>query len=200
MPAYTSDSGEGNGRRQLLITVAVLIVAASTAFLPPVRQQRVAAVIRGTVLRPFVAMQGAVSHAKTRAVNSEDLQHQLDSVVAVTTGHLALADENRRLRSLLNLQERIGDGWVPANVVRSGMSGSESMFLLDIGSEQGVTRYSPVIAGQGLVGVVQEVFPNSATAIDWTHPDFRVSAMDPQGMVYGIVRSRRGEFREEDRL
>jgi cell shape-determining protein MreC len=118
----------------------------------------------------------------------------------VTTGHLTLADENRRLRALLELRDRIGGGWIAANVVRPGTSGSESVFLLDIGSEQGVERYAPVVTGQGVVGVVQDVYPTSATAMDWTHPDFRVSAMDPDGVVYGIVRSRRGEFREEDRL
>jgi rod shape-determining protein MreC len=147
-----------------------------------------------------VVVQEALSIARTRAVDSSDLQRQLDSLVAVTTGHLTLADENRRLRALLGLQERIGTGWITANVVRPGTSGSESMFMLDVGSDQGVQRYAPIVSGQGIVGVVQEVYPNSATAMDWTHPDFRVSAMDATGIVYGIVRSRRGEFREEDRL
>ena len=37
-------------------------------------------------------------------------------------------------------------------------------------------------------------------AMDWTHPDFTVSAVDPRGIVYGLVRPRRGDFREADRL
>ena len=36
--------------------------------------------------------------------------------------------------------------------------------------------------------------------MDWTHPDFRASAMLLAGDSYGIVENRRGSFREEDRL
>jgi rod shape-determining protein MreC len=200
MPAYTTDLGDSGGRRQWVVAVVLFFVSVSLAFLPTPRQQQVASVVRGTILRPFVVVQEGLSHARTRSADSEDLQRQLDSLVAVTTGHLTLADENRRLRSMLGLRERIGAGWITANVVRPGTSGSESMFMLDVGSDQGVQRYAPIVSGQGIVGVVQEVYPSSAIAMDWTHPDFRVSAMDANGIVYGIVRSRRGEFREEDRL
>jgi rod shape-determining protein MreC len=200
MPAYTNDSRDGGGRRQLVGALVLFVVAVSTAFLPTPTQRQIAAAIRESVLRPFVILQEGVAVARNRSVDSQGLRRQLDSLVAVTTGHMTLADENRRLRALLQLRERIGSGWITANVVRPATTGSESLFLLDIGSQQGVERYAPVITGQGLVGVVQEVFPTSSTAIDWTHPDFRVSAMDTEGTVYGIVRSRRGQFREEDRL
>jgi rod shape-determining protein MreC len=200
MPAYTNDTREGGSRRQVVGALVLLVAAVSTAFLPGSSQQQLAALLRSTVLRPFVAMQEGVQFARGRAVDSGALRRQLDSLVAVTTGHLTLADENRRLKSLLELRGRLGVGWIPANVVRPGTSGSESMFLLDVGSEDGVERYAPVITGQGVVGVVRDVYPSHATAMDWTHPDFRVSAMDTLGTSYGIVRSRRGEFREEDRL
>jgi len=59
---------------------------------------------------------------------------------------------------------------------------------------------SPVIAAGGLVGVVKEVSAHSAQAIDWTHPDFRASAMTADGSAYGIVEARRGAFRENDML
>ena len=36
--------------------------------------------------------------------------------------------------------------------------------------------------------------------MDWTHPDFRASAMLVDGSVYGIVENVRGLFREQDRL
>jgi len=36
--------------------------------------------------------------------------------------------------------------------------------------------------------------------MDWTHPDFRASAMLGDGSAYGVVETRRGDFREADRL
>ena len=36
--------------------------------------------------------------------------------------------------------------------------------------------------------------------MDWTHPDFRVSAMTLDGLVYGFVESVPGFLREDDRL
>lgn len=87
-----------------------------------------------------------------------------------------------------------------ASAVRPGTEGSESMFLLDVGTEQGVAVNDPVVVSQGLVGVVREVGPANALAMDWTHPDFRVSVMTEDGEAFGIAGPQLGNFREEDRL
>jgi len=89
---------------------------------------------------------------------------------------------------------------VAASVIRSGTPGSESMFLLDEGTRSGVTKDSPVIMGRGLLGVVREAQATSATAMDWTHPQFWASAMTEDGSIYGFVEASRGRFREADRL
>jgi rod shape-determining protein MreC len=128
------------------------------------------------------------------------LRAQRDSLVALMNAQAAMADENRRLRNALGLSDRIGPGFVPAQVLKLGMEGAESTFLLNVGSNQGVTVGSPVIAPEGLVGVVKEVDANSAHAIDWTHPEFRASAMTADGGAYGIVEPRPGRYREEDML
>jgi len=57
-----------------------------------------------------------------------------------------------------------------------------------------------VVAPHGLIGLVREVRSNTSVAIDWTHPDFRASAMLADGTSYGIVEARPGRFREEDQL
>jgi rod shape-determining protein MreC len=80
------------------------------------------------------------------------------------------------------------------------LAGAESTFLINIGSERGVKVGSPVLAPEGLLGIVVEVQKNVAQAIDWTNSDFRVSAMTADGQAYGIVEARRGTYREEDLL
>ena len=57
-----------------------------------------------------------------------------------------------------------------------------------------------MITDLGLLGQVQVVNPNSSLAFDWSHSDFRVSAMTADGLAYGLVEAVRGGFREQDRL
>jgi len=56
-----------------------------------------------------------------------------------------------------------------------------------------VRRLSPVVAPEGLVGLVRSVDRHTSVALAWTHPDFRASAMVDGSHVYGIVAARRGE-------
>ncbi len=74
------------------------------------------------------------------------------------------------------------------------------MFLVDVGGDDGVREGAPVVSAHGLVGKIREVRPRSAVGMDWTYPDFRVSAMLVDGSAFGIVENVRGAFREEDRL
>jgi rod shape-determining protein MreC len=160
----------------------------------------VAATLRSTLLLPFISTQEALARARVHASETSRLQASLDSLSEVLAGQTTLVEENRRLRALLDLSDRLSPSFRPASVVRSGTAGSESMFLLDLGYEDGIRPGAPVVVGAGLVGVVREVQSWSAIGMDWSHPDFRVSAMTVDGDTYGIVEPRRGVFREEDRL
>ena len=200
MASYTSDPADSGARRQLVAVGFFLLVALALNFLAPAQQQLVASGLRATVLRPFVMTQDALAEARLKATESTILQARLDSLVAATTARTNLREENRRLRGLLSLRARIPLAYRAASLIRPGTSGSESMFLLDEGSASGVRVQAPVITREGLVGMVREVRDGTSIGMDWTHPDFRASAMTLDGTTYGIVESVRGDFREEDRL
>lgn len=200
MPGYGAQGEDGRSRRDWVLAGLTLLAAFAVSYLPDGAQQRVAWAIRATALRPFVATQERVSEARMRATQAEALRAQLDSLIARTATQEALVDENRTLRGLLGLGERLGPSFRPATVVRPGTPGSESMFLLFLGAEHGVRAGAPVVDRHGLVGVVREVRARTSVGMDWTHPDFRASAMLADGSVYGIVEPRAGRFREDDRL
>ncbi len=200
MPPYDPEKISSQRRVDALVTLAFLGLSGLLLLLPPPVQHQISSGLRGSVLAPFIWTQEALREVRIRAGEVEVLQVQLDSVVATVSSQRTLEEENRRLRSLLELTERAGGGFVSASVVRPGTRGSESMFLLDVGVDDGVRVNHPVVTAEGLVGVVREVGRRTALAMDWTHPDFRVSAMTVDGEVYGIVEIRRGAFREEDRL
>ncbi|TVP46448.1 MAG: rod shape-determining protein MreC [Gemmatimonadales bacterium] len=200
MPPYEVDGSEERSRRDLVLSAAWVLASVILLVLPLPVQQGISSGLRATVLAPFIWTQESLNRTRIRAVDIEMLQARYDSTVALLASQAPLGAENARLRSLLELKERTGPAFVSASAIRPGTRGSESMFLLDVGSEHGVSVNDPVVAAEGLVGLVREVGPRSSLALDWTHPDFAVMAMSLDGEVLGIVEARTGAFREQDRL
>ncbi|MFW6330249.1 MAG: rod shape-determining protein MreC [Gemmatimonadota bacterium] len=199
MVDYFEPSSRGRWRTTGLAAV-FLVLALFLYFLPQDYQAPIRRALRATVLQPFIWGQSELVSRAAHSVDLSELRAERDSLLAVVTAQASLAEENRRLRQLLGLRDRVSGSFVPAEVVRVGTEGGESTFLLDVGREEAVEVGSPVIASGGLLGVVWEVGGSSAQAIDWTNADFRASAMTADGEAYGIVESRRGRYREEDRL
>ncbi len=199
MPEYFDSTRKGR-RRDLAIAAGVLLVALAVFLLPGVVQRPLRQLLRGSVLRPFIAGQERVAEKREQRLDVTTLSAQRDSLMALVSAQASLAEENRSLRQLLGVRQRAGTAFVPAEVLRAGVPGAESTFLLSVGSADGVQVGSPVIAAGGLVGVVKDVGAHTSQAIDWTHPDFRASAMSADGSAYGIVEARRGAFRENDML
>jgi cell shape-determining protein MreC len=200
MPAYTTETVDTSGRRQVVATVLFIFAALITSYLPGTTQERIAAVVRSTLLRPFVTTQETITLARSRAVDTDALTSRLDSLVAAKAAEGSLAEENRRLRALLRLSVKLGPTFAPATLVRAGTTGSESTFLVDVGAADSIHPNAPVLSSQGLLGIVSVVQPDHSIGMDWSHPDFRAFAMSSDGSTNGVVESRRGLFREQDRL
>lgn len=203
MATFSESSDETRGRRDLTGAGVFILLALVVFYLPQGFQGQLAAGFRATLLRPFLSTQEFLAQARLRAEDAGLLQDRLDSLAARVTTQAPLVEENRRLQGLLDLKERAPNTFLPGSVIRPGTPGSESMFLLDVGSEQGVRPGDPVIMREGrigLVGMVQQVRGSSAIGVDWSHPDFRASASSADGSVFGMVQAWRGLFREEDRL
>jgi cell shape-determining protein MreC len=200
MPAFSSEPREFGGRRQLGLAAGFFVLSVVVSSLPVGAQQAIAAGLRLTLLRPFIYTQETLTRARIRATETDALQARVDSLLASLTETARTREENVRLRALLGIGERLGRDYRAAEVVRPGTTGSESMFVVSLGSRHGVVLNSPVIDHRGLVGVIREVRPTTAIGIDWTHPDFRASGMDREGSVSGILRASRSAFREADLL
>lgn len=193
--------GTRKARRRDAAVAGAIAFSALILFVLPVAYQRpIQHVIRNTALRPFLTAQATIAAKRTSSGDVGELRAQRDSLTAVVSAEATLAEENQRLRALLGMRQRAGASFIPAEVLRLGVGGAESTFMLNVGSADGVQIGSPVLAPEGLVGVVMDVQAHSAQALDWTHPDFRASAMTVDGQAYGIVEARRGRYREEDLL
>jgi rod shape-determining protein MreC len=187
-------------RRDLMVAGAIILFAFILFALPAAYQRPLRDVVRGSALAPFLSAQATLAYRRSTTVDVHELRAQRDSLSALVAAEATLSEENRKLRGLLSLRARAGASFIPAEVIHSGLAGSESTFLVNVGSKQGVKINSPVLAPEGLIGIIVEIQDNTAQAIDWTHTEFRASAMTVDGQAYGIVEPRRGKYREEDLL
>jgi rod shape-determining protein MreC len=199
-PPYQGEQQTNGKRRDVTFAAVVLLLALVTAYLPETTQQQIASSLQASVLRPFIATQELLAQARRRASEVGVLTERLDSLTAIVSTHSALVDENRTLRALLDLADRTDYRFVPASVLRPGTPGSERMFIVDVGGEEGIPVGAPVVAPHGLVGQIREVRRKTSVGMDWSHPDFRVSAMLVDGTTYGIVERQRGRSHEDDRM
>jgi rod shape-determining protein MreC len=179
-----------------LLAVTFAILSLVLLILPGVWKVPLADAIRGTILRPITALQRESLERDLRLADPARLRAERDSLAAVLVGNAGLMAENRQLRSLLGLQARLPASFVPAEVIRVPSRAMEGVFRLTVGVQDGVRPGSTIVGAAGLIGQVHSVDDHGAIGTDWTHGDFRASAMTVDGEVTGIVeprRSRQGE-------
>jgi len=200
MAPYAAEHTEAGGRGQNALALGVIVVALIVRLLGGDIQQQIGGALRGSFLLPFITLQEVLIQNRARGAELEFLRSEVDSLMGVVARQRTLAEENHRLLGLLDLRDRAGAVFRSATVLRPGTAGSASVFMVDVGSDQGVVAGAPVVTREGLVGVIREVGRGSSLGIDWTHPDFAVAAMTVDAEIFGIVESSPGRFREADRM
>ena len=180
--------GRPNSRTDAALLIGCLVVALLSVVLPADLRQRMAEGLRRSALSPLVQLQGAAERGRAAIAQHDAAVVNRDSMALRATAVASLESENDRLRRLLGLGQRLRWGFVPAEVLHGRGLGEEFTVALTAGDAVGVRRLSPVVAPEGLVGMVTSTDPQTAQAIVWSHPDFRVSAMSTDGRAFGIVR------------
>ena len=178
-----------NTRFDLIIVSTCIVLALAARALPDTMREPVATGMRRTFLAPLVMLQESAEKGRQSLLQAETKQSHLDSLSLNSMKAASLESENDRLRRLIGLGSRLRTGFVPAEALHGRGVRDETTVILSAGSRAGVSRLSPVIAPEGLVGVVDQVDPTMSHAMLWTHPDFRVSAMSPDGTAFGIAQA-----------
>jgi rod shape-determining protein MreC len=178
-----------NTRVDLIVLSACCVLALAARALPNTMRDPVATGMRRSFLAPLVMLQERSEKGRQSLLSADAKQEHLDSLSLGAMRAGELESENDRLRKLIGLGARIRTGFIPAEALHGRGIRDETTVILSAGSRAGVTRLSPVIAPEGLVGVVDQVDPTMSHAMLWTHPDFRVSAMSPDGTAFGIAQA-----------
>jgi rod shape-determining protein MreC len=178
-----------NTRIDVIVLSACVVLALAARALPNTMRDPVATGMRRSFLAPLVLLQERAEKSRRSLLLADERISTKDSVSMAAMTAAALEGENDRLRKLMGLGARLKWGFVPAEALHGRGIRDETTVILSAGSRAGIEKYSPVIAPEGLVGIVDQVDPTMSHAMLWTHPDFRVSAMSPDGTAFGIAQA-----------
>jgi rod shape-determining protein MreC len=178
-----------SSRLDTVVFASCIILALVASALPNQMRDPVAASLRQTLVAPLVGLQKSAEQWRAAWLESERKTLERDSLALQIVQAQALQVENDRLRKLLGLGSRLAWGFIPAEALHTAGRAEDVITTLTLtaGSKAGVAQYSPVVAPEGIVGLVQTVDPRMSIAILYSHPDFRVSAMSADGKAFGIV-------------
>jgi rod shape-determining protein MreC len=175
-----------------LLGVSAAIAVLATV-LPRNVSDPVAGAFRRTIVAPLVALQARAERSRDAFYAHDAITARIDSAALQAATANALVSENERLRQLLGLGGRLRWGFLVAEALHRTGPNERDVVTLTVGSSAGVAPRSPVVAPEGVVGIVQQVDPTMSMAILWSHPDFRVSAMTVNRTALGIVQPHVGE-------
>lgn len=179
--------GRSNNRIDSTVLVICAVLSLIALVLPTQVREPIASGLRRSILAPLLRLQQSAEETRRALTMHDSVVSRRDSIALREMGVGALETENARLREILGLGSRLKWGFVPAEALHGRGVRDEFGVTLSAGSRAGVLKLSPVVAPEGLVGVVDNVDPMISHAMVWTHPDFRVSAMSEDASAFGIV-------------
>lgn len=183
----TSTSERAYSRRDTVLFVACVALSIVGLFSPESWGMGIAGGLRETLLRPLVWLQARAEEGRTSRERFRAVTVQRDSAAYLAQGLPSLEAENERLRQLLALSRRIRTPYVAAEVLHQPQATDGRTLLLNSGRRDGVSEFDPVVAPEGLIGVVSSATERTSIVMTWAHPEFRVSAFTVSGNASGIV-------------
>ncbi len=182
-----ASSGREAARGDLLLFAGCLALALLALMFPRAWTSAFSSGLRHTILRPIVMLQSRAAEDRTSRFRLGGIERTRDSLALVVMDGAATRRENDNLRALLALRGRLARPHRAANVLHRPIGTDNRMLLIDIGREDGVSEFDPVVSGDGLLGSIWSVEAHSSSVLTWLHPDFRASAVTADGSILGTL-------------
>jgi rod shape-determining protein MreC len=148
------------------------------------------------VLEPFRDAAGWVGDTVDAKGEVEELRAQRDALRRQLVDERGAVRENRELRALVRMDERLSldqQGAITSRVFVRSPTVWYSTVTINKGSGDGVREGQPVVNGAGLVGRIRRVSRGSAQVLLITDGDFGVSARINESNASGIVQTAVGD-------
>jgi rod shape-determining protein MreC len=174
-------------RRDTVTFLVCLGLSLAALFSPEQWGYRISGALRNSVLAPLVWLQARAEEGRTSRARLRAITVQRDSAAYLSQGIPSLMAENERLRQLLALSRRLSTPYVAGEVLHQTQATDGRTLLLDVGRNDLVSEFDPVVAPEGLIGMVLTANKESSVVMTWAHPEFRVAAYTVTGNASGVV-------------
>lgn len=185
-------------RRDTVSFLVCLGLSLLGLFVPAAWGYAMAASLRDSALAPFVWLQARAEEGRTSRARFRVVSAGRDSAAFAAQFLPAVSAENRQLRALLGLRQRLATSYVPAEVLHQSAPTDGRMLLVQPSAP--VSAFDPVVSADGLVGVVWNSGTDNVSVMTWAHPEFRVSGFSADGRVFGMVAPSLGASASETAL
>lgn len=123
-----------------------------------------------------------------QAVSTNTYLHRQNILLQDELSRLrSVEQQNRVLRSLLNIREQSELPLIPVKIVAKNLTSVNSFITIDAGLNDEVEAGMPVINSDGLIGMTILADKNFSQVLPYSNSVFRVSAIVEGSRAYGIV-------------
>ncbi|PLX69634.1 MAG: rod shape-determining protein MreC [Denitrovibrio sp.] len=184
-------------KKVLIVFLVLLVVIILQARNPDIKGPFKGIV--GNLVNPFVYLAdktvGGIGGVWNGYINLVNV-HKENQALQIENGQLKLDNslleekvaEYARLKKLLKFREFSKLDSIACNVIGRNISGYLKYVIIDRGSNDGVQRKDPVISYSGLVGMVSEVYSDTAKVEVVLNPGSNASVINSRTRTVGIVR------------
>ena len=148
-------------------------------------------VIRGFATDIVSFLSSPMVKVKSLAIVSEENQYLREKNLQLNLeleSILYAADENKKLRDLLDFKRDTKLKIVPARIINKGIQTNLNSLTIDIGSKNGLLSNQAVLTPEGIIGKTVQVCQSSSLVQSISDNNFRLSVrIMPSGAV-GILR------------
>jgi rod shape-determining protein MreC len=180
-------------RRELraeAVTAGLVLVSLLLIALPESRQTDLSRSVHDVLLLPFTEARARIAGYVGLREENERLRAEVQRARLALSAVQVDRAQREMLRRQLGFAADQPVRLLPTRVVDRDFQTLPTVFLVDVGHNDGVRQNLPVVTAEGLVGKTVEVGPSATRVMLFTHPDFSASALLVGGdhLEYGVVR------------
>ncbi len=176
-------------KRNLIAFIVPVSLAFLFLVLPPFRRVARSVSIK-VITAPFVAVNSGISYFRSKkGLQRENslLRQEVAELSLKIERDRTLAEENTRLRDLLDFKGRIRYDTVSAEVIARDPDNWIGAFTINKGASDGIKRGAAVCSAEGLVGRIADLDKRTSSVMLVTNPAFRAGGMLRDSRLHGVV-------------
>jgi rod shape-determining protein MreC len=157
------------------------------------QQQQISRVLTLTIFYPFQVLVEQATRIHNIYNENRHLKEQATDLITRLALLQEESSENKRLRELLKLRDRLVYTLLPARVIAHEPSHVVRSAVINVGTNKGVVRYFPLVNNYGVIGRVIQVLPYTSLVQLLKDPSNRTSVMLKRSRVVAILETEDGD-------